>query len=195
MGSAMAQGAGWSAPRVTETRRWTAAFEPDLGRLPWGVDAESASSLSAASVRTLPAFHGVGDESLDEVFELTLGVGCEDRFESFCGSGCSLPELGEVLDVGVDVTSMPGVEDGFHIGEVFVEGGAADPAAQARGRNPTIGSDAKVAMGSSSELSGTAAPIAGSTLGTSFISHGWRRENTRATSVLSSDVKKRCLGT
>jgi hypothetical protein len=96
---------------------------------------------------------GVGDENLDEVLELTFGLGdvvaamdqgcelgpmmatgfvevesmgCKDRLESLGRSGGSVPDLGEVFDMGIDVTLMPGVEDCLHIGEVFVEGGAAD---------------------------------------------------------------------
>lgn len=117
-----------------------------------GVDAEFGQLAGRCVVSHAAGLSGVGYESLDEVLELTLGlgdvfaavdqgcefglmvvaclvdvesVGGEDRFESFTGCGRSVADLDEVVDVGVDVTLMPSVKDGLHVGEVFVEGGAA----------------------------------------------------------------------
>ena len=65
----------------------------------------SVRSLGDASFRTLPVFCGVGDESLDEVFDMTLGVG--DVF-AVVDQGC---ELGLMVAASlVDVESV-GCED------------------------------------------------------------------------------------
>jgi hypothetical protein len=55
------------------------------------------------------------------------GVGLQDGTEALHRADASVPDFGQVCEVGLDLTIVPGEQDRFNVREVLVQRGAADP--------------------------------------------------------------------